>query len=132
MSDDDFFITAQTKLRTTLADAFKEISALKNRNSSLKAENSELKFRNKDLCEALKDTQVDAGGTWQNANRRQVRSTTYSLDVFIKLRFRNLVMLAFSKHLTRWMNDLQSWGWVRILHPQFKFIHPVFHSSRFN
>ena len=39
MSDDDLFITAQTKLRATLTDAFKDISALKTLNSSLKSEN---------------------------------------------------------------------------------------------
>lgn len=72
MSDDDFFITAQTKLRATLADAFKEISALKTENSSLKAENSGLKFRNKDLCDELKDTQAALGRAVVNASRQQV------------------------------------------------------------
>lgn len=79
-SDDDFFISAQTKLRATLADAFKEISALKTELSELKAENSELKFRNKDICEELKDTQAALGRAVVNANRRQV-----SFDLFLSV-----------------------------------------------
>ena len=72
MSDEDSFISAQTKLRATLADALKEISAIKTENLSLKAENSDLKFRNKDLCGELKDTQAALGRAVVNANRQEV------------------------------------------------------------
>jgi len=67
MSDEDFFISSQTKSRTTLADALEEIS-------TLKAENSQLKSQIKGLREELKDTQAALGKAVVNANRRQVSS----------------------------------------------------------
>jgi len=70
MNDQEYFLSAQTKLRGRLAEAFKDISALNARVGELSTENSELKFKIKEVGKELKDTRAILGQAVVNANRQ--------------------------------------------------------------